>query len=70
MIKESIFFWKDGERVRWTFKHNLDEYGLSIEDAFINWEARTTEFSTESFCRYVVSKDPVIFICDFILTKN
>lgn len=42
--------------------HNLDEIGLSIGDAFICWNVRTDDFSIESFCEYVKSKDSEI-IC-------
>lgn len=47
--------------ITWNIKNNLDENGLSIEDAFINWEARNPNpFTAKSFCDYVKSKDPNI----------
>jgi UDP-N-acetylmuramoylalanine-D-glutamate ligase len=42
---------------------NIDEYGLDIEDAFDNYIARTNKITTKGFCKYVVSKDPVKFMC-------
>lgn len=37
--------------------HNLDEFGLDIEAALMNWTARTNELNVDSFCAYVISKD-------------
>jgi len=42
--------------------HNLDEFGLTIESALVNWAARTKKHSINSFCDYVESKDKQI-IC-------
>lgn len=41
--------------------HNLDEYRLDILAALINWSVRTKEFTVESFCEYVVSKDVCLY---------
>lgn len=43
--------------------HNLKDVGLCIENALINWTARTTKFKEELFCEYVKSKDSVNVIC-------
>lgn len=43
--------------------HNLCEHGLSIDAALFNWAARTDDFSIQSFCKYVTSKDPINIFC-------
>lgn len=50
------------KKCKFDIMHNLDEIGLSIGDAFICWNVRTDDFSIESFCEYVKSKDSEI-IC-------
>ena len=56
--------------------HNLSEYGLDIESAFVNWSARTNIFTVEDFCKYVTSKDTNLIcekgtnISDIQLTKK
>lgn len=40
--------------------HNLREYGLDLEAAFLNWVYRTKEYTIKDFCDYVMSKDPLI----------
>lgn len=42
--------------------HNLNQHGTSIEAAFENWVHRTTDYSEESFIRYVKYKDKN-FLC-------
>lgn len=40
--------------------HNLDEFGLNIESALINWHARLDkagEINIHDFCGYIMSKD-------------
>lgn len=44
---------------RFIVEHNLEDLGLSIESALNNWLARTTEFTPDSFCEYIKSKDPI-----------
>ncbi len=63
MISETVSFAHDGEKVRWTFLHNLNDYDISLEDAFINWSAITKEYSPEAFCEYVILKSPIYFEC-------
>ncbi len=52
------------KKKRFDVIHNLDEYSLDIEAAFENWwpRVRNNNFSIESFCEYVTSKD-VNLIC-------
>lgn len=59
MITE-INFKENGKRRKFKVKHNLDKMRLSIDSAFINWSARTKDYSIESFCEYVKSKDVLI----------
>lgn len=43
--------------------HNLpDNFGMSIRDAFENWQFRTRKHTSKSFCKYVMGKDPA-FVC-------
>ncbi len=50
------------ERVEFTVIHNIHSYGQSIESALDNWLARTDEYTVDSFCEYVESKD-IKFMC-------
>lgn len=43
--------------------HNLEDFGLGIMAAFENWSVRTNDWTIQSFCKYVVSKDPQNFVC-------
>ena len=44
--------------------HNLEEFGLDIEAAFINWSVRFMGKPTiMKFCTYVINKDPYNLIC-------
>jgi hypothetical protein len=58
-----INFKLKGKPKSFYLEHNLDKFGLSIDAAFVNWSARTKDFSEKSFCDYVVSKDPHNLIC-------
>lgn len=51
------------KKYKFNVLHNLHEYGLPIDAALINWSARTDDFTIESFCDYVVSKDRINFKC-------
>lgn len=53
----------------WRITHNLDEYGLSIDAAFVNWSARTDKVDPELFAAYVVSKDPEFLKCKVEVNK-
>ena len=46
-------------------EHNLEDFGLDINAAFVNWLARENpnrRFS-DRFCKYVTNKDPENLIC-------
>ena len=58
-----INFKLKGKPKSFNLEHNLDKFGLSIDAAFVNWSARTNDFTEKSFCDYVVSKDPHHLIC-------
>jgi len=53
-----------------TVEHNINEYGLDIENALWSWMYRTNDLSIESFCKYVVSKDPSNLVCNQIKKKQ
>jgi len=59
MTNETVKFDLVGKPVSWSFIHNLDEFHLSLEAAFINWSVRTEKYTKQSFIEYVKSKDPI-----------
>lgn len=71
--KAVINFDYKGNPRTFTFYHNLQNFGLNIGSAFINWTARTNKITENSFCQYVKSKDKNI-ICineeDFLKYYN
>lgn len=62
-----------GKPIVFNVWHNLIELGLDIEAAFVNWSVRTKEFTEQSFCEYVMSKD-ISIVClnekDYNLQKS
>lgn len=52
-----IKFEINGEHFIFEVYHNLQHFGLDIEDAFTNWVYRTQKYTRKSFCNYVMSKD-------------
>lgn len=66
MNRVEIKFNHGNIKVRFIVKHNLEEYGLNIEDALTNWLVRTDEYTSKSFCDYVVSKNPLNLICEVV----
>lgn len=67
MQTSDIEFKVGNKPVKFTVVNNLDEFGLSVEDAVVNWTERTKEFTPESFCKYVISKDPDNIMCIYNL---
>lgn len=66
MLNTTINFEFKKKKYSWAFDHNLDEHGLSIDAAFINWSARLKSFqkpTQPAFCEYVKSKDPINIKC-------
>lgn len=63
MIESEIQFKLRGKPMKFVVIHNLDEYKLDIEAAFINWSHRTDDFTIDNFCEYVTSKDKENLIC-------
>lgn len=57
MEHHTIKFNLNGKPKTFEIVHNLKEFGLDIEAAFVNFTVRTTKFSEWSFCNYVKSKD-------------
>jgi len=53
-----------------TVEHNLNDYGLDIENALWSWMYRTNDLSIESFCKYVISKDPSNLVCNPIKNND
>lgn len=62
LTKSEIKFNVDGVPHEFTVVHNLNLCGLSIESALDNWLARTKKFTSNNFCKYVMSKD-VQIVC-------
>lgn len=53
-----IEFKVDGRPVEFSILHNCPAMrGLDIQSAFDNWVYRTAEFTAESLCRYIRSKE-------------
>lgn len=63
MLQAILNFKLNGKDTVWEIAHNLDDFGLDIEAAFVNWEVRTDTHNIEDFIEYVKSKDPVNIIC-------
>ena len=58
LIKSDVSFEVNGVLVSFSIVHDLpDTPGLSFDDALQNWLARANEFTAESFCKYVLSKN-------------
>lgn len=60
ITKSEIGFKLAGSDRFFTVYHNLEEFNLDIEAALTNWVYRTDDYSEESFCKYVMSKDEQI----------
>lgn len=57
--KSEIEFEVKGKNIKFTIVHNLPNvFGMSINDAFENWVYRTNDYSPDSLCEYIHSKDP------------
>jgi len=63
MLNTILNFNRGKKKYKFDLVHNLDEFGLSIDAALMNWSARTDTFTEEDFIEYVKSKDPVNLIC-------
>lgn len=63
MLNTVIHYKIKGKNKKFDLVHNLDEFGLTLDAAFINWSGRTSDYSVKSFIDYVVSKDPFNLIC-------
>lgn len=64
MTESTISFTHQRKKRVWKVRHNLDEYGENVENAFVSWSVRTMVFRLDDFCKYVVSKNPGIFKCN------
>ncbi len=48
----------EGEEIKFTLYHDLPNItGLSLQDAVDNWIPRTLEYTAESLCKYIMSKN-------------
>ena len=63
MLNTTLNFNRGKKKYKFDLVHNLDEFGLSIDAALMNWSARTNTFTEEDFIEYVKLKDPVNLIC-------
>lgn len=59
-LVQTVHFEVDGKPVDFTIEHNLSDFGLNLEDAVINWTARTSNFTAISLCRYVRGKQRIL----------
>lgn len=50
------------DEIQFEIEHNLNDYGLNLTAGVINWMVRTDDYSPESLCNYLVSKDPINLI--------
>jgi hypothetical protein len=61
----TIKFKVSGVDVQFDIWHNLpDTFGLSITDAVNSWVYRTDDYSSKSFCEYVLEKDRTLICVD------
>lgn len=57
-ILSKVQFEVDGIQYKFEIVHNLpDHFGLSLKDALTNWIYRTKEYTVESLCDYINSKN-------------
>lgn len=55
--KADVKFKVKGKPVQFSVIHNLpDVFGLSFDNALDNWIVRTKEYTAESLCQYIMSK--------------
>ena len=57
LVHDTILFKANGEDFQFDVVHNLNDFNLDIEAAFLSWYPRAKNFTIQSFCNYVVSKD-------------
>ena len=56
--KDTVFVEIDGKKITFPIWHNLpDTFGLSLECAVENWAVRTDQYTVDSLCDYINSKD-------------
>lgn len=58
LISTSIKFLMDNEEYEFNVRNNLHEYGLNMEVAVESWLVRTKNYTVQSLCDYITSKDP------------
>ena len=59
LIKSWVSFDVNEQHVEFEIIHNLPNVpGVCFDDALENWLARTAEYTAESLCRYILSKEP------------
>lgn len=63
MTHSEICFLQRGKTGTIEVVHNLEDYGLDIESAFVNFVARSPVITAKRFCNYIISKDVVNLIC-------
>ena len=56
--KHTMQFRLNGKLTQFTIEHNLpNTHGMDIDNAIENWANRTKEYTAESLCNYIKSKD-------------
>ena len=58
-LERTVIEFKIGDDLhKFTVVHNLPEIsGLSLDDAVCNWFVRTKDYSADSLCKYIMSKE-------------
>lgn len=60
ITKSEVEFNVGKKHIKFTIIHDLpNKAGLSFDNALQNWIARTTDFTAESLCKYILSKNTV-----------
>jgi len=58
VTRSEVSFKANGKQISLVVIHDLpNKPGLSIEDALQNWLARTVDYTSESLCKYILSKN-------------
>ena len=59
LIKSWVSFDVEKQHVEFEIVHNLPNVpGICFDNALENWLARTTEYTAESLCKYILRKEP------------
>jgi hypothetical protein len=58
LVKSEVSFKVNGKPISFVVIHDLPNVrGLSFDDALNNWLVRTLDYTPESLCKYILSKN-------------